>query len=225
MKEIFHRLDDVGKNDFSLEFMLHCEELRIPLLAAVIPARLSAGVARFLRDSQYVTVLQHGFSHAEWVDGRNDEFPATRSKANVHHAIKCGRSLLEDSIGKQINGYVPPWNKTAQQTISVLEELGFSTISGDSETWALLKLQTTMHVINISIDCAPCHLYLAVAIREKESIKEEIEILKQNQIDPIGVMYHVHELKPEYQRKALDLIESLTNDFQVVNFPGLNRET
>lgn len=88
-------------------------------------------------------IALHGYSHlavaplCKWQE-LTDMVPQTAQRA----LIQYGRSYLEDTFGVPLRLYVPPWNRLAASTASILQEEGLmlsSTIHANEQP-AVLKL-------------------------------------------------------------------------------------
>src|SRR4051794_30676239 len=114
---VFLRFDDVGhdKDDRLDEMLEACGNENMHCLLAVVPGDLGALRATALRSLTACTVFQHGVSHENRAaqGSRRDEFPDYLGVARVIADIEGGRRRLEDALGREIAGYVPPWNYTS----------------------------------------------------------------------------------------------------------------
>ncbi len=142
----FFRDDDAGWGDDRLFQLIDCFSMHaVPLDLAAIPKAFDSKQAsllnRRLEDSDnLVGIHQHGFCHMNYqVEGRNCEFGSARSFEQQNADIQNGRRVLYDYFGDRIDPiFTPPWNRCTQNTVDVLNDLGFSAISRD-ETARLLN--------------------------------------------------------------------------------------
>jgi hypothetical protein len=83
----------------------------IPLALAVIPSRAPRDLAARLAKYASVVVLQHGWRHDNHATGGDNEYPATRSMADVSQELADGRRVLMTLFGPQaIPVFAPPWH-------------------------------------------------------------------------------------------------------------------
>jgi peptidoglycan/xylan/chitin deacetylase (PgdA/CDA1 family) len=135
-RPVFVRDDDAGWADERLFALMEvCAELACPLDVAVIPAELSAGLARRLLNHQSsapVRFHQHGLTHVSHQrSGRKGEFGSDRSVAEMTGDIVAGSRILGELIGQVDPIFTPPWNRCAPALFGVLAELDFSILSRD----------------------------------------------------------------------------------------------
>jgi len=82
-------------------------------------------------DSETVIPSLHGYSHQTVINdftGIKSEFRGL-SYQEQFTKIEKGKKFLEDRLGQDVNIFVPPWNIYDRNTLKVIEELGFTTIS------------------------------------------------------------------------------------------------
>jgi hypothetical protein len=102
----------------------------IPLALAVIPGLATQGLAARLAEHQSVVVLQHGWRHANHAPDGHDEYPASRSLAEVSQELVDGRGRLAALFGPQaIPVFAPPWHRFAASFLPLLARNGFIGIS------------------------------------------------------------------------------------------------
>ena len=109
------------------------ESYRVPLSLAVIPARATTALARRLAASRApVSVLQHGFDHANHAPAgeKSMELGCHRPRVAICEELADGRVMLEAKFGRfAAPVLVPPWNRIADELIPELAELGFRGLS------------------------------------------------------------------------------------------------
>ena len=107
------------------------ERVRVPLSLAVIPAHAEDSLARRLATEQDVTVLQHGFAHA-------NQAPPGEKKVELGHCpmrlmlgeIELGAQRLERLFGRRFRPVmVPPWNRIDPALPAELPDLGIRGLS------------------------------------------------------------------------------------------------
>lgn len=142
-KFIFVRDDDVWCLSRSFcAFFDHCFDCDIPVVYAVIPAKMQPDFVRFLRKKKkekpmMLDIVQHGWRHAdhhlknEAVLGRGKyEFGPSRSYLVQRHDILEGRSKMVEAFGNDFtDAFVPPFHGYDKATLRIVEECGFRMFS------------------------------------------------------------------------------------------------
>lgn len=135
--EWFFRDDDAGWADRALwqltDLFAACD---VTLEVAAIPAALSEATGRRLgqlAQDGVIRVYQHGKWHRNHErTGRRCEFGPGRWPAEQLADLASGRELLSARIGAAAEPvFVPPWNRCADLTLTLLDELGFAGLSRD----------------------------------------------------------------------------------------------
>jgi hypothetical protein len=103
----------------------------VPLALAVIPADVVGELAAALDFSQQVSVLHHGWCHANRARaGKKSEYPAERHPVEIADELDEGRKRLVALFGpRALPVFVPPWNRFADRFIPLLAEAGLTTLS------------------------------------------------------------------------------------------------
>src|SRR5207249_6509621 len=104
----------------------------VPLALAVIPAELDPDLPGFLRPMAQVTVLQHGWRHANHATpgAKKSEYPASRSEATVSAELAGGHGRLAACFGpRALPVLVPPWNRFAAEFVPLLTKIGIRGLS------------------------------------------------------------------------------------------------
>ncbi|MEO5374311.1 MAG: polysaccharide deacetylase family protein [Alphaproteobacteria bacterium] len=100
-------------------------ETRVPLAVAVVPRDIQPGLQEFLARFPTVSVLQHGYSHAnhagpeEW----SEEFGPHRSREERLAELSLGRRRLA-RFERFIPVLVPPWNRFPDDLVADLPGIG-----------------------------------------------------------------------------------------------------
>jgi len=134
---IFFRADDVaapGRNFAKLMDIFRRQ--RVPLCLAVVPAWLTG------RRWQYLKSLgakefslwcwhQHGWRHVNHeIDGKKQEFGASRRRSDIKRDLMQGKRRLEDLIEAEFYPvFTPPWNRCSLSTLQLLRDLGYAAVS------------------------------------------------------------------------------------------------
>lgn len=77
-----------------------------------------------------IDIALHGHTHQSMYSDRRSEF-AGLGRAVQLEKLTSARSYLEQTVGVRTQVFVPPWNAYDLDTLAVLEELGFTTLSAD----------------------------------------------------------------------------------------------
>jgi hypothetical protein len=103
----------------------------VPLALAVIPADVEGDLASALQHFPRVTVLQHGWCHANRaLAGKKSEYPAERHPVEIADELDEGRKRLVALFGpRALPVFVPPWNRFADRFVPLLAEAGLTALS------------------------------------------------------------------------------------------------
>lgn len=106
------------------------EEAGIPLALAVIPASAEPALPERLAREAHVTVLQHGYAHANHAPAgaKKCEVGDDRPIETVLAGLREGRARLRAFPSFQPM-FVPPWNRIGAKVAARLPELGFEALS------------------------------------------------------------------------------------------------
>jgi uncharacterized protein DUF2334 len=112
----------------------------LPFHLGIVPALVTPEMLGFLRSLQHLIPAVHGYDHAyprfapvlklkndpynESTLGSFDEFRGM-SYVAIQERLRTGRQLLEDSLGKQVQAYIPPGNRGNRKTGRALVEAGY----------------------------------------------------------------------------------------------------
>lgn len=108
------------------------EEARVPVLAAVIPAKTDDHLGEDTKAMTRLSFCQHGYAHKSHAaaGAPSSEFDCGRPKAEVAREIAEGRQRLQGLFGERfIPVFVPPWNRIAADFVPLLEEYRFLGLS------------------------------------------------------------------------------------------------
>lgn len=138
---IFLRDDDADEDEETLRHLLDvCFALNTPVNLEVIPARLTQPGIQLLKSfkdarPELVELDQHGWQHlSHEAVGRNCEFGPRRAFAQQLEDIASGKALLEATFGERFfPAFTPPWNRCTEDTLRVLDQLGFAVFSKDRD--------------------------------------------------------------------------------------------
>ena len=199
----FHRVDDVYAHSPDLRTFLDAfAERGLACVISVIPALLTREMADYLARRENFVVFQHGFEHINRGGEKNDEFPTSFPIAQARKNIAIGRATLQDRIGREVLGYTPPWNHTADSTIALLSEIGFTLLScGKVE-----RLRTQMRQMHARVDTLAS--YRPVAVRPKAEILRDIAS-EMRAGRPVGIVHHIKGFAAGDLDNLTSLVEQL----------------
>lgn len=112
--------------------LILCAKYRIPLALAVIPTGATLQLVHRLRGLDDVSVLQHGFAHANHaVRGeKKSEFTENRPLDVMTGELVQGRATLSELFGDAaLPVLVPPWNRVSADLVASLAAAGLSGLS------------------------------------------------------------------------------------------------
>ena len=152
------RDDDAVDATDSLDRLLSlCAKCRIPLALAVIPAGATVQLAQRLQGLEDVSVLQHGFSHANHaIQGeKKSEFAANRPLDDMTGELLQARATLSGLFGDAAQPVlVPPWTRAASSLRARRPEAGLSGLSrykaraDRSAAYGILEVNTHVDLIH-----------------------------------------------------------------------------
>ncbi len=200
--DVFIRDDDAGWADTRLFALMDVTAAHgVPIDLAVIPQAMDGALARELR-SRYdaapalVGLHQHGFSHANHEpEGRPCEFGPARALARQRSDLRLGRERLRGHLGERLDAiFTPPWNRCAEQTPLLLQELGIQALSRSRGA----AVQTVLPELPIAIDWSRCEreAHVAAAIDPSAAAGDpclaiaEAFAARVRAGGPVGLMLH-----------------------------------
>ncbi len=221
---LFLRDDDVDAECHRLHHLLDIALARqVPLNLELIPARLTEATSRLLKDVKRVhprllDLHQHGWQHVNHeATGRKCEFGPSRTYAQQYDDIARGKALLDGIFGDRMTPvFTPPWNRCAETTLRVLDDLGFQALSKDRGGRPLTGYR--FREISVSLDL---YRWKGGAI-----LRPPLEIVRdlktQLQEDrPIGLLLH-HQVMDAAALNWLDRLLVVLRRYPVVRMVTLN---
>jgi hypothetical protein len=139
-RNIFFRADDVAVPGRKIARLMDIfMRQRVPLCLAVVPAWLSARRWQYLKglgakEASLWCWHQHGWRHVNHeIEGKKQEFGASRSRSDIHRDLVRGKQRLDDLMGADFYPvFTPPWNRCSFATLQLLRELGYAAVSRSS---------------------------------------------------------------------------------------------
>jgi hypothetical protein len=130
---LWWRDDDAAEVTPALERLLALADATgVPLALAVVPGRLMPSLAARLKEAARLSVLQHGWCHANHA-GKGEggwELGDHRPLADVASELTTGRQRLAAAFGARFVAVLaPPWNHISPRTVRALPGLGFTGLS------------------------------------------------------------------------------------------------
>jgi hypothetical protein len=175
---------------------------RLPLALAVIPAGATQDLAARVRAAAGLTVLQHGWRHANHAppDAKKAELGAGRPVGEVLGELAAGRDRLGLLFGERfLPILVPPWNRIA---VEVAERLGEAGLIGLSTFGArrAREVNTHLDIFDWKGTRGPLPRHQALAV-----LAAELERRLAGEDEPLGILTHHLRHQPE----SWDLLEEL----------------
>lgn len=160
--KVFFRYDDYSaRSDSELEKRLVelFRELGLKITVGVIPAvcaddtedprpqqtlTLTPAKVQLLREglkNGTIELALHGYTHQTLGGPPFTEFRGLDATSQ-RNRISAGKHLLESQIGAEVSIFIPPWNSYDENTVRMVEDLGFRTLSaafGAAPSWSYLK--------------------------------------------------------------------------------------
>jgi hypothetical protein len=136
---LWWRDDDAVSVTPQLRDLLHLAGAA-PLALAVIPAAAGEDLAAALDEALGVTVLQHGWGHADHAPAgaKKSEFPPTRPAAAVAKELAAGQVRLRALFGRRaLPVLVPPWNRFPPEFVPLLMPAGIIGLSAMASSKAV----------------------------------------------------------------------------------------
>lgn len=172
-------------------------ELALPLALAVIPAKLADTLPAALEREGAVSVLQHGWDHANHApDGTQpSEFPQTRVPGEVTAQLAEGRRRLEAGFAERfIPALVPPFNALDGAAVGAVQASGLACLSLATDFAGLGLPSRNVHADLIDWRSG-------TAVPEASAIRAVVLALRLRRFGlaraarPIGIMTHhlVHD--------------------------------
>lgn len=182
---VVFRMDDysqVSEWDKERRIIEIFRDRQIPITVAVVPfeeGKVLAGErASYLRaatDAGVVELALHGRTHENLAtDGLSTEFRDV-SLQKQRAAISGGLQHLEQTMGRGVRVFVPPWNQYDGHTEEVLEELGFEVLSASYA--GPVRLESALKYIPFTALLHETRLAVEIARRQLEDGIEPVVVV------------------------------------------------
>lgn len=130
---LWWRDDDAHAATPSLDRLLELSDTHhVPVHLAVIPDLVRDDLSERLEDSSHVHLLQHGFAHLnhEPAGPGASEFGENRDMEQQRRDLRAGwQRLVSGRLRNLVPGFVPPWNRVSDATLTELPGLGYRIVS------------------------------------------------------------------------------------------------
>ena len=156
---IFFRADDVaapGRNFARLMDIFRRQ--RVPLCLAVVPVWLTGRRWQYLKglgakESALWCWHQHGWRHVNHeIDGKKQEFGASRSRSDIKRDLVQGKRRLEDLMEAEFYPvFTPPWNRCSLSTLQLLQDLGYAAVSRSRDSQPKVPGQLSEFLVNVDL--------------------------------------------------------------------------
>ena len=190
---VFLRDDDIDEDEARLRQLLDIAFSRgVPINLAIIPARLTDAAVRLLQDyksfqSKLIELHQHGWQHVNHEkDGKKSEFGPARCIEEQLQDITRGKARLEAVFGDTcFPAFTPPWNRCTEDTLKILDQLGFLVLSRDHKNQPLAGYD--FREISVTLDLF--RWKGGVAFKSPEEITQNF-ISQIGAWDVVGILLH-----------------------------------
>lgn len=229
-KHIFFRNDDVADlNENLIKLIDIFISHEVPIHLAVIPQKLTLECRDFLlkkikdHGGTLLEIGQHGKNHTDYSRSQDNfgkyEFGENRSYKQQKEDIAKGRKILTDHFNKNIDIFTPPWHGFDENTLRILAEQNFETISAERE----INLSYDYYGINnISIDID----YNKINTEGSWYAEDNAEIVKKlinSKKSNIGILLHHNAFKNPKDFTQLDKLLRFIKKDNLVNFILLSK--
>ena len=207
--EVFLRDDDVYEiNQDFLAFYELTKKFKIPMLYAVIPAKLTQEMRDFIIRNN-LQIAQHGYQHTNYGIQTKYEFGVTRSEQQQREDIEKGFKILKEEVPNNFNKiFVPPFHGFNETTINILKEMNMS-----------LSVPQDVELENLQVDiCLEIFEDRIIPTEFNEFVKQFVKKMKTT--TTIGIYTH-HQYVDVYElTKILKFLRALhlSGKIQLINF-------
>ena len=171
----------------------------------------------------YINVALHGNTHQTINESPRSEFIGLNHEQQLK-IIESGKLFLEKKLDNKINTFIPPWNRYDITTLTVLEELQFSTISAGTK--CVSKSDTKLNFIPNT--CLIQDLESAIREAEQTNCNHPIIVVLMHETDfkEINSLQGIIDI-PQFNKlinslKSKQNIELLSISQAIEKIPRLN---
>ena len=190
--DFWWRDDDCGRPDPRLTRLLGMSaDLDLPLALAVVPAWLDGAVAEVIRAAEQVTVVQHGWEHADHATpgARKIELGGVVDVDWLSNRLLRGRVKLERQFGPRfLPVIVPPWNRASPGFVERMDSLGYEGLSAwpslATPGLASAVIRRDAHVDPITWWPTPRYVGLP------DLVSRVLTLIRAEHVGPIGLLSH-----------------------------------
>jgi hypothetical protein len=188
----------------------------VPLGLAVVPERVTAGLAARIAAAPEVAVLQHGWSHRSHSPNakKKAELGDDRPIETVLAELAAGRSILQELFaGRFLPVLVPPWNRIGATVRARRREAGLPALS------VFGPRRAEPHVVNTHVDMID---WTQRATQSRAAVFGLLHRLFEQCLlghdEPIGLLTH-HLVHDEAAWALIDEVLLLLADHPAVEWP------
>lgn len=218
--DIFLRDDDIDEDEETLRHLLDvCLARSVPLNLEIIPGRLTTPTIKLLGNHKrfHPTLLelnQHGWQHHNHEpNGRKCEFGISRTFEQQLQDIGQGKRLLEEIFEDRFYpAFTPPWNRCTEDTLRVLDQLGFEVFSKTRGKQPVTGYR--FQEISISLDLFRWNG--GATLRPANELLNQL-INQLGTINPIGIMLH-HKVMDAEAFYFLDMLLAELKQYSNLRF-------
>jgi hypothetical protein len=153
---VWWRDDDAGPDDARLGTLLEISDrCAAPVALAVVPAWVEGGTVQRVRGHSLVTVVQHGWAHADHArpGGRRIELGGEYTPDALRHDLQRGAHRLQEAFDEAyLAVMVPPWNRIEPWAAELLPVLGYEAVSTIAVTGRATQ-NGPLPQIDVEVDC------------------------------------------------------------------------
>ena len=221
------RDDDAGETCERLDRLLELSTRRqLPLALAAIPARSDNALAERLRDSDGVTVLQHGYIHQNHAASGQLrlELGGERDTDAILADLERGLSTMHELFATTFCAVlVPPWNRIDDRVTRRLAGLGFNGLSthkarrSENPASGLLQVNTHLDPVRWHGNNGFTGVYPAIAILVQHLIAKRTGYRDAD--EPTGILSH-HLAMNDATWGFLDELLRFLDEHPAVEFVG-----
>jgi len=189
---VIFRYDDYSANsvtEVELKIIETFREYGIPITFGVIPFKVTGDpedpspqdllpldsikgeILKTAYEEGILDITMHGYSHQTNSSEYLSEFANLDYKEQVKK-LSAGKEYLQNITGAPVTAFLPPWNTYDRNTLSALEQSGFSTLAGNKK--GLVTKGSNLYYLPVS--CLLTELKDAVKAARKSSDNQPLVV-------------------------------------------------